>query len=296
MTGRIEMWTQRIVGAAFVSLLVISASCADRTAPQATLPPVQISDEDFPRAQFGDPTGIDNQWAPLVPGTQLSFEGAVNEDHQRLQHSVVFTVTDLTKEIDGIRTVVIDDRDYVEGDLVEWELAFFAQDDDGNIWLMGEYPEEWDEGKPAGAPDTWIAGVQGARAGLHMRANPQMETSSYLQGWAPVIEFNDTAQVTETGAQTCVPAGCYDNVLVTSEWNPTEPQAFQLKYYAAGVGNVRVGFSGAKEKDHEVLELARVEHLDAAELTKVRGESLGLERRAYVVSKRVYGTTPPAQA
>ena len=288
------MWTHRIVGAVFASLLVVSASCAERTAPAAE-PPPPITDEDFPRAVFGDPTRIDNQWAPLVPGTRLTFEGAVNEDHQRVRHSVVFTVTDLTKEIDGVRTVVIDDRDYVEGELVEWELAFFAQDDDRNIWLMGEYPEEWEEGRPAGAPDTWIAGVQGARAGLHMRADPRTGTSSYLQGWAPVIEFNDTARIAETNAQTCVPAGCYDSVLVTSEWNPTEPKAFQLKYYAAGVGNVRVGFAGAKEKDHEVLELTEVEHLSAAELTKVRGESLGLERRAYTVSKGVYGTTPRSQ-
>jgi hypothetical protein len=293
----VQMWIHRVVGGALAVMLAAGAAgCADRVSPTTTSPPPPVTDEDFPSARFQDPTNVDNQWAPLVPGTQMVYEGAVNEDGERVGHRVVFTVTDLTKVIDGVRTVVIDDRDYVEGELVEWELAFFAQDDAGNIWLMGEYPEEWDKGRPVGAPDTWIAGVQGARAGLHMAANPRIGDPSYLQGWAPVIEFNDTARVTESGRRTCVPAGCYEGVVVTREWNPTEPQSFQVKYYAPGVGSVRVGFAGAKEKDHEVLGLARIVHLSAAELADLRGESMELERRAYVVSERVYGTTARSEA
>ena len=63
---------------------------------------------------------------------------------------MVFTVTDLTKMINGIETRVILDQDLrvnESGDeeLSEEELAFFAQDDDHNVWSMGEYPEEIDE-------------------------------------------------------------------------------------------------------------------------------------------------------
>ena len=68
---------------------------------------------------------------------------------------MIFTVTDLTKEINGVRTVVLWDRDINAGKLLEGELAMWAQDDDGNVWLLGEYPEEYDErGQVRGRPRT----------------------------------------------------------------------------------------------------------------------------------------------
>ena len=71
--------------------------------------------------------------------------------------------------------------------------------------------------------------------------------------------------------------------------------AFQLKYYAAGVGNVRVGWGGTKEKSKEVLELVKVEQLSAAELAEVRKKALELEKSAYRRSKNVYAKTTPME-
>jgi hypothetical protein len=48
--------------------------------------------------------------------------------------------------IDGVRTTVVWERDHTEGELEEAGLAFFAQDNDANVWHMGEYPEEYEEG------------------------------------------------------------------------------------------------------------------------------------------------------
>ena len=42
--------------------------------------------------------------------------------------------------------MVVWERDYTEGEEVEAELAFFAQDNYGNVWHMGEYPEEYENG------------------------------------------------------------------------------------------------------------------------------------------------------
>jgi hypothetical protein len=64
----------------------------------------------------------------------------------------VTTVTDLSKVIDGVRTLVILETDYTAGQLSEPELAFFAQDNAGNVWLVGEYPEEYENGKFDKAP------------------------------------------------------------------------------------------------------------------------------------------------
>jgi hypothetical protein len=80
------------------------------------------------------------------------------------------------------------------------------------VWNLGEYPEEYEHGRLRGAPDTWIAGLSRARAGVLMLADPRVGTPSYLQGWAPDIEFADRARVLRTGVRSCVPV--HGDVLV----------------------------------------------------------------------------------
>ena len=50
------------------------------------------------------------------------------------------------------------------------------------------------------------------------------------------------------GRKTSVAAGSYEDVLVIAESSETEIDALRLKYYAPGVGNVRVGWIGKDEK------------------------------------------------
>jgi hypothetical protein len=267
---------------------------SETTVNTSKAPVKQAVETDFDRNKFSRSTTIDNRWQPLAPGMQFTYEGRANRGKGRLEHRVVFTVTDLTKVIDGVRTVVLWDRDINAGQLSETELAFFAQDDDGNIWLLGEYPEEWEDGKFSAAPDVWFSGIQGAKAGVMMRADPKLGTTSYYQGLAPEIEFADKAKVYQMGQRTCVPVACYDNVMVTDEWNALDKaDAHQRKFYAPDVGNVRVGFAGGTEQ--EELVLVKLSHLDAGELAQAREEALKLERRAYRVRKDVYGPTQPAR-
>ncbi len=249
---------------------------------------------DFDAKNFSDSTTIDNKYSPLEPGMQFIFEGRSNRGLGRLPHQVIFTVTDLVKEINGVRTVVLWDRDVNAGKLLEGELALWAQDDDGNVWLLGEYPEEYDErGRFEAAPDTWLAGVDRAQAGIMMRADPKAGTSRYRQGLAPTIGFADVARVEQTGQRDCVPTGCYDDVVVTRETNPEEPDdGFQLKYYAPGVGNTRAAPRGGKEK--EILVLVKIRKLGSNELAAARRSALVLDRRAYRSRPTVWGDTPPA--
>jgi hypothetical protein len=275
-----------------VVLTTLLATLSARTQAQ----PLTGSAKDFERAQFDDPTHIDNRWLPLTPGTQLVYEGsAIPDEGSRQPRRVVTTVTDLSKVIDGVRTLVIWERDFTAGQLSEPELAFFAQDNAGNVWLVGEYPEEYEDGKFDKAP-AWISGQRGARAGIAMPAEPRQGMPDYAQGFAPPpADFTDRARVYKTDQQTCTPVECYENVLVTEEFNPDEPGAFQLKYYASGVGNVRVGWRGEKEEEKETLELVELNHLDPEALAQVRREALEMDGRAYERSSEVYRETPPAE-
>ena len=256
----------------------------------------ELSAEDYSPSRFGDGSAtIDNRWFPMTPGMQLTYKGRSGVGQERLQHSVVFTVTDLTKVIDGVRTVLLWEEDFTEGELVETELAFFAQDLEGNVWHFGQYPEEYEDGKFTKAP-AWIAGVDGARTGITMKTEPKLGSPDYSQGFAPKpINWIDRARVREVGVHTCVPAGCYEDVLVTEEFELDKPGAFQLKYYATGIGTVRVGWAGRNEDEQEVLVLVEARALSPNELATVRDKVLALEARAYDVSPDVYGTTPPLE-
>jgi hypothetical protein len=249
--------------------------------------------EHFDGDNFDNPTNIDNEWMPLKPGTRFVYTGTTVEDDEAIPHRVVINVTDLTKDIGGVRAVITWDLDYSDGELVEAELAFFAQDNDGNVWRMGEYPEEYEEGEFVIAP-AWLHGIENAIAGISMRADPKLGTPSYSQGWGPAVEFTDRGVVYQTGQETCVPVDCYKDVLVISETSLAEPDAHQLKYFARGVGNIQVGWKGEGEKTQEVLELAEIVELGSKELAEVRAEALKLEKTAYKRSKDVYGKTSPA--
>ena len=281
------------------ALLALSACGSDDTpavaaaaAPKGKL----ITAKDFSPSRFGIASyKVTNPWFPLKPGTQLSFEGSALDGEERVYRRAVWTVTDLVKSIGGVRSRVIWERDFVNDELVEAELALFAQDKAGNVWHLGQYPEEYEEGKFVASP-TWFHGIKGAHAGIAMHAKPRVGTPDYQQGYAPPpLNWVDRGKVAKTNAMTCVPAGCYRALLIR-EFETGVPEAFQLKYYGRGVGNVRVGWEGAEDQDHEELRLVRIVHMKAQGLAKARDAALKMERHAYQVSKAVYGKTPPMTA
>jgi hypothetical protein len=265
----------------------------DRTEPEPSADPAVrvVTEKDFDHRKFANPLQIDNRWFPLRPGTELTFQGSAIEEGHSIRREVRFAVSDLIKVIDGVPAVVIWERDYNQGDLVESELAFFAQDDDGNVWALGQYPEEYEEGKLAAAP-AWIAGQRGARPGLAMLADPA-PGPSYSQGYGPEVGYADRARVFKLGQETCVASGCYKDVMVTDEFALDDPEARQLKYYAPDVGNVRVGWMG-RDEEKEVLSLVRLVQLDGEAMAEMRRQVLTLDRHAYQVSQ-AYAPTPPVE-
>jgi hypothetical protein len=287
-----------IIRAAVTLLLILSvAACGGATPPT----PTPVSEDPEQKLEtldpnnFANPTQIDNEWMPVKPGTRMVYEGTtIDDEGAAVPHRIVVNVTDLTKMIGGVRTAITWDLDYSDNQLAESELVFLAQDNDGNVWRMGEYPEGYDEGKIIEAP-AWLHGLQEARAGIMMQAKPQPGTPSYAQGWGPAVDWTDRGRVDQLGQQTCVPVDCYDDVLVIAETSRSEPGAEQLKYYARGVGNVRVGWRGEGEKTRETLELVELTQLSAAELAEVRERALEQEKRAYELSKEVYAYTVPAE-
>jgi hypothetical protein len=291
---------RRLVLSAASFFLLISGCTTDGEEPSSrddrrTRGGVAINE--FDPSNFSNPTRIDNAYFPLLPGTRWVMEGQAVEKGEKIERRVETVVTDMTKEVNGVPAIVIIDRDFNDGELAEQEIAFFSQDDDGTVWSHGYYSEELEEGKVVEAP-VWLAGVNGAKSGIFMLPEPRLGTPPYEQGVPPVdFDLPDYAQVYRTGQRTCVPVACYNDVLVTKESHPDEPGVFQTKFYARGVGNVRVGFVGSKDAERETLQLVTFERLDEDGLVQLRDAVRKFEGRAYKLksSKDVYARTKPAE-
>lgn len=271
-----------VVQSLVMVLMILVSSCGGQT--------VEKEFEDFDPNNFDNPVNINNKWFPLKPGTQFIYEGETIEEGESVPHKIIITVTDLTKVIGGVRSVATWDRDYSEDELVEAELAFFAQDNDGNVWRMGEYPEEYEGGQYTISP-SWIHGFEEARAGIAMQVDPKLKTPSYSQGWGPAVDWTDRGQVDQMGVETCVPVTCYQDVLVIAETSQSEEGAFQLKFFAPNVGNVLTDWTGS-DKTQETLELVELNQLDADEMAQVREEAIKLEKHAYEVNEMYKQTSP----
>ena len=214
------------------------------------------------------------------------FEGPANRGQGRRPHRVITTVTDLTKVIDGVRTVVIWERDINAGRLLEGESPSRPRTTTATCGTSASTPRSTTAGGST-ARRTRGSPASPAPGGIMIRAAPRAGQSSYRQGFAPTIEFADRAKVVRAGPAPVRPGPLLHNVLVTDETNPNEPaDGHQRKFYAPGIGPIRAAPVGGRE--HEVLGLTRVSRLDPAALEAVRRRALGVDRRAYAVSRRVY--------
>jgi hypothetical protein len=171
-------------------------------------------------------TTIDNEYFPMEPGTTFLYEGGT-------EHSEM-SVTSETKKVMGVECVVVDHREW-EGDmLIERTYDWFAQDDKGTVWYFGEDTKEYENGKVVSTKGSWEAGVDGAKPGIIMPADPKVGQSYHQEYYRG--EAMDMARVLSLKASVTVPYGSFDHVLETKEWTPLQPGFSEKKYYVRGVG------------------------------------------------------------
>jgi hypothetical protein len=186
---------------------------------------------------------IDNQYLPFTPGTTFIYEGETEDGKERIE----VEVTHETKEILGVTCIVVRDRVWVDSELVEDTFDWFAQDKDGNVWYFGEDSKEYEGGKVVSTEGSWEAGLDGAKPGIIMKANPQVG-DAYRQEYYE-DEAEDMAEVLSLNESISVTYGSFENCLKTQEWTPLEPDIVENKYYAPGVGVIlEVAVEGESER------------------------------------------------
>lgn len=171
-----------------------------------------------------------NPFFPLVPGATRIYASE--------EEIVTVTVTEDTFEIAGVETIAV--RDIVtdeEGELIEDTIDWYAQDTDGNVWYFGEIARDFEDGILVSIDGSFRAGIDGAKPGIIMLANPMIgDVYRQEMAWG---EAEDAAEVLDLAGDDSVPAAdCGGACLVTRDFSPMEPEANEHKYYAPGVGLV----------------------------------------------------------
>jgi len=251
------MTAKRILGTAAALALGAAAGFAGSQGPQAAgagqsgtggLPqgsePVNLDPADFT-------TRIDNPYWPMRVGTRWIYrETAPDGTKQR----VVVTVTPRTKRIaNGVTARVVHDVVTEKGKPVEITDDWYAQDRRGNIWYLGEFTKEFEDGKFRSTQGSFEAGVDGAQAGVIMPAKPRSGLryrQEYYKGQA-----EDRGAIVSLREQAEVPFGHFrrGRILMTKDTNPLEPKVLEFKFYARGIGPVlAVGVSGGADREELV--------------------------------------------
>ncbi len=212
-------------------------------------------------------TEITNPWFPLAPGTRWTYR-ETTEDGETAD--VVVTATSVTREIaNGVTARVVRDTGTVNGEVVEDTFDWYAQDEDGTVWYLGEDTAEFEDGEIATREGSFEAGVDKAQAGVIMPASPEVGMT-YRQEYAKG-EAEDNGEVLALGRHARVPAGTYDGLVKTADTTPLEPDVLEHKYYARGVGLVLTIDKGAGGRE----ELISVTHVSPAQARRAGEARLG---------------------
>jgi hypothetical protein len=189
--------------------------------------PVDLDPADFT-------ADVTNPWFPLKPGTRWTYQ-ETTEDGEVVE--VVVTATSVTHRIaNGVIARVVRDTVTLDDEIIEDTLDWYAQDEAGTVWYLGEDTAEFEDGEITTREGSFEAGVDGAQAGVIMPASPEVGMSYRQEYYAG--EAEDNGEVLALGRRATVPAGQYDNLLKTADTTSLEPDVLEHKYYANGVGLV----------------------------------------------------------
>lgn len=217
-------------GSSVLALATTLVAACSAATPSTHNPAALVEGETYgvmiATAQFSNP--LTNDYFPLLPGSVSIFEGGGER--------VEVKVTDKTKVIMGITTRVITDQVFVDGELAEDTVDWYAADNFGNVWYFGEETAEYEDGQVTSTEGSWEAGVDGALPGIIMLADPQVGDAYRQEFYEGQAE--DVAKVYARDESITVPRDSFDLILVTEDWSLLTPDVHERKWYAPNVGVV----------------------------------------------------------
>jgi hypothetical protein len=196
----------------------------------------QAAARDQSEVRFTDPSDIDNRYDPLTEQHRCVLRG--REDGERVK--VVRTLLDRTKSFrvngDAVHAAVIEDREFEGGEIAERTLDYFAQDDRGTVWYLGEDVDSYEDGKVVGHGGAWLYGKDTDKMGVEMPAHPRVGTRWRHERVPGITHESD--KVVAILDKATVRGKTYRDVLKVREHTRPDDEV-EFKLYALGVGNIQ---------------------------------------------------------
>jgi hypothetical protein len=215
-----------------IVLLVGAASAAVLALPAAA-PAAPLAE---PGPQFSNPRFIDNPYLPLILWGRCVSRG--EEDgaekvaiRKLLDRTLKFTINGQT-----VRALVVQDKSWEDGELIERALDYFAQADDGTVYYLGEDVNIFEDGEVVSHEGAWRFGRDTDVLGVAMPAAPQVGDTWMLEDVPGIAQESNT--FTEHLASFTAGGKEYTDVIhIHAHVEPDTEE--EDKQYARGVGPVR---------------------------------------------------------
>lgn len=185
-------------------------------------------DDEFSSVETDD---VYNPYFRLKIGYRITLEG--EEDGTEIL--VDITVQNEIEIVAGIETRVVTEEEYEDGEIVEISYNYFALHEETNdVIYFGEYSVEYEDGEPVGTSGSWRADDPGNLPGIIMPGD-FIKGDKYYQEYAPDIAM-DRAENIKHNKNVKTDLGKFKHCVITEESTPLEPDEFEYKIYAPGVG------------------------------------------------------------
>jgi hypothetical protein len=225
----LKLWLVMILGVLPMAAMLYTAGTATAQPTKNRPFTRDFRQEDCTFSSTGE-----NPYFILQPGYETVFAGM--ESKVAVVNTI--TVTGETRMVDGVVTRLVEERETHDGQLAEISRNYFAVCAPTNsVFYFGEEVDLYAGGVIVGHEGSWMAGVNGARAGIVMPGTVLLG-SRYFQEIAPKVAM-DQAEVAAFNQVVNTPAGAFQNCVRTDETTPLEPGAFESKFYAPGIGLVK---------------------------------------------------------
>jgi hypothetical protein len=186
--------------------------------------------------KFSHPREITNPYLPLSSLKQDVLEGKEGSDKIRIERTAKPDIRKTyTINNQPVETLCVEDREYINGALAEVALDYFAQDDSGAVFYLGEDVDEYKDGKIVGHSGTWHFGRDTQSPGVLFPAQPKLGDKFMSEDVSKEIHEND--EIVSLSETVTTPAGVYTNCIKLKE--VLADGDIEYKYFAKGIGVVR---------------------------------------------------------
>jgi hypothetical protein len=199
------------------------------------LVPGMSAQDSNPTPKFSHPKEITNSYLPLGSLKQDILEGTEKGKPMRVERTAKPGSKTFSINGQDVEALIVEDREFINGEIEEVTLDYVAQDDDGTVYYLGEDVDKYRNGKIVAHEGAWLYGKDTKTLGVIMPAHPRVGQKFRSEDVAKVTRENDV--VVSLSERASVPAGKFENCLKIKETNSDGET--EEKLYAPGVGAIK---------------------------------------------------------